>query len=203
MWITHWGRITHVCLRKLTVIGSDNGLLPGRCQAIIWTNAGLLLIEPIGTNFCEILIEMYTFSVMKMYLKMSSGKWRPFCFGLNMLIVQEHKPTDNQVFTLIAVWEHPSGSYAQGASNTEKISSHFISRRTQDDVFDITKIKYFVQFYWYRHCRHGPSSISPCIETVLAWRSPSSELTSLHSDAHKTKPVWPALADTSPARYIV
>ena len=35
---------------KLTIIGSDNGLSPGRRQAIIWTNAGILLIEPLRTN---------------------------------------------------------------------------------------------------------------------------------------------------------
>ena len=27
------------------------GLLPGRRQAIIWTNAGILLIGPLGANF--------------------------------------------------------------------------------------------------------------------------------------------------------
>ena len=84
--LTHWGRVTHLCVSKLTTIGSDNGLSPGRHQAIIWTNAGILLIGPIGTNFSEILIEIKTFSLMKMYLKMSSGKWRPFCLGLNVLI---------------------------------------------------------------------------------------------------------------------
>ena len=49
--LTQWGRMTHICVSKLTIIGSDNGLSPGRCQAIIWTNAGLLLIRPLGTNF--------------------------------------------------------------------------------------------------------------------------------------------------------
>ena len=29
-WLTHWGRVTHICIGKLTIIGSDNGLLPGR-----------------------------------------------------------------------------------------------------------------------------------------------------------------------------
>ena len=49
--LTHWGRVTHICVSKLTIIGSDNGLSPGRRQAIIWTNAGILLIGPLGTNF--------------------------------------------------------------------------------------------------------------------------------------------------------
>ena len=56
--LTHWGRVTHICIGKLTIIGSDNGLLPGRRQAIIWTNDGILLIGPLGTNFSEILIEI-------------------------------------------------------------------------------------------------------------------------------------------------
>ena len=43
-------------------IGSDNGLLPGRPWAIIWTNVGILLIEHLKTNFSEILIEIQTFS---------------------------------------------------------------------------------------------------------------------------------------------
>ena len=74
--------VTH----KWTSIGSDNGLSPGRRQAIIWTNAGILFIGPLGTNFSEILIEIHTFSFKKMHLKMSSGKWWPFCLGLNVLI---------------------------------------------------------------------------------------------------------------------
>ena len=28
---------------ELTIIGSDNGLSPGRCQAIIWNSDGILL----------------------------------------------------------------------------------------------------------------------------------------------------------------
>ena len=76
--LTHWGWATHICVGKLTTIGSDNGLAPGRRQAIIWTNAGILLIGPLGTNFSEILIGIQTFSFKKMHLKMSSAKWRPF-----------------------------------------------------------------------------------------------------------------------------
>ena len=57
-----------------------------RRQAIIWINAGMLLIGPLGTNFNEILIEIHTFWFRKMYLKMSSAKWRPFRLGPNVLI---------------------------------------------------------------------------------------------------------------------
>ena len=83
--LTHWGRMTHMCVGKLSIIGSDNGLSPGRRQAIIRTNAGILLIGPLGTNFSEILIGIQIFSIKEMQLKMSSAKWRPFWLGLNEL----------------------------------------------------------------------------------------------------------------------
>ena len=77
--------MTHISVSKLTIIGSDNGLSPDRRQAIIWTNAGILLIWTLGTNFTEISSEIHAFSFKKMHLKMSSAKWRPFCLGLNVL----------------------------------------------------------------------------------------------------------------------
>ena len=83
--LTHWGRVTHICVSDLTIIGSDNGLSPGRRQAIIWSNAGILLIRTLGTNFSEILSAIHTFSFKKMHLKMSSAKWRLFRLGLNEL----------------------------------------------------------------------------------------------------------------------
>ena len=87
--LTHWRRVTHICISKLTITGSDNGLSPRRRQATIWTIAGILLIGPLGTNFSEILIGIQTFSFKKMHLKMSSGKRRP-CLGLNVLNIQKH-----------------------------------------------------------------------------------------------------------------
>ena len=75
----------YICVSKLTIMDSYNGLSPARRQAIIWTNAGILLIGPLGTNFNEISIEIHLFSFKKMHLKISSGKWRPFWLGLNVL----------------------------------------------------------------------------------------------------------------------
>ena len=77
--LTHWGRVKHICDSKLTVIGSDIGLLPGRWQSIIWANAEILIIRNVGTNFREILNEIHVFSFKKMHLKMSSAKWRAQC----------------------------------------------------------------------------------------------------------------------------
>ena len=54
---THWGRVTHICVDNLNTIDSDNGTSSGQRQAIIWTNAGILLNGPLGTNLNEISIE--------------------------------------------------------------------------------------------------------------------------------------------------
>ena len=92
---THFGRMTHICVGNLAIIGPINGLSPGRRQAIIWTNVGILLIEPLRTNFSEISIETHTFSFKEMHLKVSSGK---FCLGLNVLT---HWATLNTLFRII------------------------------------------------------------------------------------------------------
>ena len=74
----------HICVGKLVIIGADNGLSP----AVIWTNDRTLVFLPYGTNFKEILIAFHTFSFRQMHLKMSSGKWQPFCLDLNVLIMK-------------------------------------------------------------------------------------------------------------------
>ena len=89
--LTHWGRVTHICVSDLTSICSDNSLSPARRQAIIWTNAGILLIGPWGRNFSEILIGIQIVSFKKMPLEMSSAKWRPSCLGLNELTHEQLK----------------------------------------------------------------------------------------------------------------
>ena len=65
--------MTHICVSKLTIIGSDNGLSPSRRQAIIWTYAGILLIRPWAINVCEVLIAIYVSSSKKCI-----WKCRPF-----------------------------------------------------------------------------------------------------------------------------
>ena len=106
--------MTHICVSKLTIIGSDNGLSSSRCQAIIWTNAGILLKRTSGTNFSEILSEMHAFSLKKMHLKMSSTKWRPFCLGLNGL--KKLKTNEWPIWVLFsrcsrALWTNESINY--------------------------------------------------------------------------------------------
>ena len=87
--LTYWGRLTHIYVSvEYAIIDSDNGLSP----AIIWTNAGLLSMRPLGTNSIEIIIEIHTFSLKKIHLKMASVKWLPFCLGPNVLRVIKSGP---------------------------------------------------------------------------------------------------------------
>ena len=55
--LIHWGWVTHVFVGNLTTIGSDNGLLPYRRQAIIWTNVEILLIGPKGKEHNSVKLE--------------------------------------------------------------------------------------------------------------------------------------------------
>ena len=70
--LTDWGLVTHISVSKLTSIDSDNSLSPGRCQAIFWTDAGVLSTWNSGTNFSDILIKIPIFSFKNMHSKMSS-----------------------------------------------------------------------------------------------------------------------------------
>ena len=72
----HW--CTYASLNGV-IIGSGNGLSPIRRQTITWTNADSLSIEPLGTNFSEILIKIQTFSLTSVHLKIASAKCWPSC----------------------------------------------------------------------------------------------------------------------------
>ena len=116
--LTHWGRVTHICVSNLTIIGSDNGLAPTRHQAIIWTSAGILLIGHLGRKINEILSNILTFSFTKIRFNVSSAEWQPFCLGLNVLIWKW-------------IWMAPQ-----------------LFRRQQDHVIIVTWVRYWVQAHF-------------------------------------------------------
>ena len=74
--LIHWGQLMYICVSKLSISGSDNGL--NKCWNIDNLNQ--------RTNFSEIVSEIYIFSVNKMHLKMSPAKSRPCCLCLKVLI---------------------------------------------------------------------------------------------------------------------
>ena len=85
--LTIWGRVTHICVGKRIGIGLDNGLVPARRQAIVWTNAGIPVIRPPGTNFSGLLFETHTFSFKNCIWKcpLENGGhfvWASMCYGI-------------------------------------------------------------------------------------------------------------------------
>ena len=125
--LTHWGRVTHIGISKLTIISSDNGLSPARRQAIIWTIAGILLIGPLSTNFSEILIEIHVFSIKKKtHLKWSSAKWQPFCLRLDVLI--KEKGVD---ICKVQLWFFQGMGYLKWVHNLIPVKSPEIPVRTE------------------------------------------------------------------------
>ena len=110
--LTHWGRVTHICVSKLIIIGSYNGLSPDRRQAIIWTNARLLSIGPLRIYFNENLIKIQQFSLKKMHVKLSSAKWRPSCLGLNVLR-SKHACCDDKMLTSLGKGCDQSESWSE------------------------------------------------------------------------------------------
>ena len=139
--LTHWGRVTHICVSKLTIIDSDNGLSPGRRQAIIWTNAGILLIRTLGTNFSENLSSIHAFSFKKMHLKMLSVKWRPSCLGLNV-------PRQWQSWCWYALDNFPARAHMAFG----KLSPNLwcVSGDSEKVALRLIFHKHYLNKYWYR-----------------------------------------------------
>ena len=62
-----------------------HGFVVFRYQVITWNNTDMLAIASLGTKRNENCINVQKFSFIKMHLKVSSSKWRPFCTGPNVL----------------------------------------------------------------------------------------------------------------------
>ena len=73
--LTHWGQVMPICVSELTIMGSDNRLSSVRRQAIIWTNAAILLIRPQGTYLSEISFKIEKFSFKKMAAVLSRAEF--------------------------------------------------------------------------------------------------------------------------------
>ena len=69
--------MTHISVSKRTIIGSDNGLSPGRRQAIIWINVEILLIGNLNRNSYIFIQENASENVV--------WKMAAICLGLNVL----------------------------------------------------------------------------------------------------------------------
>ena len=123
-------------------IVSDNGLSPGRCHAIIWTNDGLLLIGTTGTNFSEIVIGVATFRsknvfetiVWKMAAILSwpqcvKAQWTDDVFHGDIKIVFRQWNGTSLIYCKTHLIEYIKGSwYLHGSCICEMIPGYIIWR---------------------------------------------------------------------------
>ena len=93
---------------KHTIIGSDNGLSNVRHQSIIWNSDGILLMEPLGTNFSEILLtKLKHFHWRICIWKCRLSNWWPSCPGLNSLTCSDRG--QGKVSQIILLTTYPLG----------------------------------------------------------------------------------------------
>ena len=145
--LTHWSRVTHICVSELSFIDSDNGLSPGRRQAIIWTNDRILLIGPLGTHFSEILFEIQTFSFSKMYLNMSS---RPQCVNCNSRAWVNNYIHINMRGAITHPWPYFNNGITNPPFNTlwPKQNGRHFAYDTFKRIFLTEMIEFRLKFHW-------------------------------------------------------
>ena len=164
-------------------IGSDNGLPPIWRQAIIWTNAGLLSMGPLGTNFSEILIKIQNFSFTKMHLKIMSSKRQPFCPGGDELTKASMKTHSNSNWQQISQPRN-IGLYSLLISNTNYctgwgVSFRFATKRYHENIFgQLTKhtdnraanpVSFQSVFLGFKICILLPKSVLTWCQLVFIW----------------------------------
>ena len=144
---------TFIYKSNLNIIGLDNGLSAGRRQAIIWNNAGILLIGHLRKQFSEILIEIHALSFKKIHVEMSSAKWQPFCPSLINL-----GSCGNEAFTpqneAILLW--PFGILSSDRQQRYQIIKTLRPRQNgrhfADDVFKCISLNEYIwisiKFHW-------------------------------------------------------
>ena len=112
----------------------------------------ILLIRPLERNVRKFFIEIRNFSFMKMHLKISSAKWRPFCPGGYEL---DHRPYSRQVteWRECDVAIHPPSSVYPKAGNGA--------------LRDQWAIKY--------HCQNDSATIVFAVRDLVHWNYVTSE----------------------------
>ena len=118
-------------------IGSDYG----RRQAIILTNAGILLIWPLGTNLSEISVKIKNFSFTKMHLKMSSAKMAAIllCNSKSLLFVSPIMPSPHHFPitspTISSMWLHVSSFQPTWTNNFQMPLTKNNQHRSTEPIF--------------------------------------------------------------------
>ena len=96
--LTNWGRVMHICVSKLTIIGLDSGWsTPSHYLNQCWNNINLTLGNEFPWNFSDTNI----FSFKKMHLKISSAKVATILYWLQCVKLSSLSDTYD-----FAQWNH-------------------------------------------------------------------------------------------------
>ena len=149
-------------------IGSDNGLSPFRHQAIILTNAGLLSIGTLGTNFSEVFIKIQKCSFTKLHPKITSAKWLPVISW--PCVIQGH--------AYGSVWIYDKTCYRTLSERYEigpvilKFGRRFRSIAAEPHVKFQSNINtnFAIQYYWFKTYDgiYLSNIVFPCVYTARA-----------------------------------
>ena len=143
--MSHWGRVRHICVTKITIIGSDNGLAPIRRQAIIWTNAGIMLFwtlrNKLQWNFNQ---NPYIFNQENAF-ENAVWKMEAICLGLNVLFRQTKKTNQCR-------WSHNLRRWQRyDVSQINNIRNSFTTNCFASDLVCVKTITYFVWSQFQSH----------------------------------------------------
>ena len=167
--LTHWGRVTHICVSKQPIIASDNGLSPGRRQATVGTNAGILYSNLRNKFQWNLKRNSIIFIKKKMCFKVSSAEWRPFCLHV-------HQCVNVRVSTRRRVFGEVNGSFAwlvyicqlhstQIYSKLPRQSSYFVWQWITEVYFPA----YLIPGIWYHSKTILSSLLALTFNVVEPW----------------------------------
>ena len=165
----------HICVSKQTTIGSGNGLSPGRRQAIIWTNVGILLIRTIEINFSEILRKIHIFSSKKMHLKIWSQS--------------QYVKFNATPFNNLMTWFHTSvSSHIEAETKWPSCQSRHLQRHLLNEniwiVINISIDILLTFFFLSGQLTHST------IDQIMAWRRPDDKSLSEPVRVILLKHIW-------------
>ena len=204
--------MTHICICNLTIIGSDNGLSPGQRQAIIWNNAGILLIGPSGTNISGILIKIHTFPFKKKVLcKLAAILSWPQCVKYDkenytgMVKINTDTNTNNNSESITPV--RISSSRYINPLRPRQNGRHF-----PDDIFRCIFMNENVRILVNISLKFVPKGLInniPALVQIMAWRQPGDKplsepmMVNLLTHICVTRPQWVNMKGAKNVKFFV
>ena len=166
--------MTHACVSKQIIIGSDNGLSPGRRQAIIWTNDGILLTWLLGTQTSVKIESKFTHFIQEnafenVVWEMSATMSRPQCD------ISNERKLRYPVPCLTCHWSPSSGETVHVRRRINTLRPRQDGRHIPDDIFKRIFLNANIIFSKKISLKFVPMGLInniPALVLIMAWRRP-------------------------------